>query len=238
MQVSRDELEAIAQNAWQEYHYGNKNILNDFYPGIIPFCLRVSSKTCGKYIEEFDEEASITRMAIFEAMEKYDPQKGGFLFYLARVVRNRTIDHQRREKQKPVPFSFLKNRFFLERDIGQGEIEDILDDLSRQEEIQRFSNMLGEFKINFKDLVGMAPKQQRTRGNALSIAWLIVKDEELCNRLFRSKTLPLKELESKYTINRKTADKYRKYIIAAVLILVNDFPLLKNYIEPSRKVKK
>lgn len=238
MQVSRNELETMAETAWQDYNSGNKDVLNDFYPRILPFCLRVSSKTCGRYIGEFDEEASITRLAIIEALEKYDPQRGGFMLYLARVVRSRIIDYQRREKQRPVPFSLLKHKVFTEvSGSGENEVEEILDDLSRQEEIHRFSTILSEFQIDFKDLVGVAPRQQRAREKALAIARLIAKDEEMCAWLMRNKTLPLKELENRYAINRKTADKYRKYIIAAVLIVVYDLPLLKTYIEPSRKVK-
>ena len=193
MQLSRNELEIMAETVWQDYNSGNKDILNDFYPRILPFCLRVSSKTCGRYIEEFDEEASIARMAILEAFENYNPQRGNFMYYLARVVHSRIIDYQRREKKRPVPLSFLKHKVATDISSGENEIEEILNELSRAEEIKRFSAVLGEFQITLKDLAELAPKQQRARDKALAIAWLVAKDTEMCTLLLQKKTLPLKE---------------------------------------------
>lgn len=237
MQVSRSsELETIAQTAWRDYHSGNKEVLNDIYNSIIPFCLRVSSKTCGKYIEEFDEEASIARMAIMEAFDRYEPERGSFLLYLARVIRSRLIDYQRKEKHHPLPFSFFQEKKYAEIITGdKNQVEEILDDLSRQEEIDRFRGLLSEYQIDFKDLVIGGPRQLRAREKALAIAWIIAGDKEITASLIKNKALPLKELEGRYAINRKTADRYRKYIIAAALVVVYDLTLLKTYIEPQRK---
>ena len=165
MQVSRsNELETIARHTWQDYHSGNKAALSDFYSNVMPFCLRVSSKTCGKYIDEFDEEASITRLALIEAFEKYNPQRGSILFYLAQVVRSRIIDYQRREKRRPIPISVLSQKEYSEiAAIKENQVEEILEDISRQEEINRFRTLLSEFDIDFVDLVDNGPKQARAR---------------------------------------------------------------------------
>lgn len=234
MQVSRsNELETMAQTAWRDYHSGNKEVLNDIYNSILPFCLRVSSKTCGKYIDEFDEEASIARLAIIESFDRYEPERGSFLLYLARVVRSRIIDYQRKEKHRPIPFSFLKENQYAENIFSsENQVDEILDDLSRQEEIHRFRGLLNDYQIDFNDLVTGGPRQLRAREKALAIAWIIARDKEITAWLMKNKTLPLKELESRYAINRKTADRYRKYIIAAVLVVVYDLTLLKTYIEP------
>lgn len=240
MQVSRNnELETIARHTWQDYHSGNKAALSDFYSNVMPFCLRVSSKTCGKYINEFDEEASITRLALIEAFEKYNPQRGSILFYLAQVVRSRVIDHQRQEKRRPVPMAVLPEKEYNEiATVKENQVEEILDDISRQEEIHRFRILLNEFEINFRDLVDNGPKQARARDKANAIAWLIAGDEEVTSLLLKNKTIPLKLLERKYAVNRKTVDRYRKYIIASVLVAVYDLPTLKAYIEPQRKENK
>lgn len=240
MQVSRNkELETIARHTWQDYHSGNKAALSDFYSNVMPFCLRISSKTCGKYINEFDEEASITRLALIEAFEKYNPQRGSILFYLAQVVRSRVIDHQRREKCRPVPMAVLPEKDYNEiAAIRENQVEEILDDISRQEEIHRFRILLNEFEIDFRDLVDNGPKQSRARDKANAIAWLIAGDEEVISLLLKNKTIPLKLLERKYAVNRKTVDRYRKYIIASVLVAVYDLPTLKAYIEPQRKENK
>lgn len=51
-----------------------------------------------------------------------------------------------------------------------------------------------------------------------------------------NKMLPNKILEERYMINRQIMDRYRKYIIAAVLIIVNDFSYLRPYILPTQSV--
>ena len=237
MQVSRNqELETIVRHTWQDYHSGNKAALSDFYSNVMPFCLRVSSKTCGKYINEFDEEASITRLALIEAFEKYNPQRGSILFYLAQVVRSRIIDYQRREKRRPIPIaSFPEKQYGESTKIKENQVEEILDDISRQEEIHTFRTLLDEFNIDFMDLVDNGPKQARARDKAHAIAWLIAGDQEVISLLLKNKTIPLKLLESRYAVNRKTVDRYRKYIIASVLVAVYDLPILKTYIEPQGK---
>lgn len=45
------------------------------------------------------------------------------------------------------------------------------------------------------------------------------------------KLLPIKELESRYHVNRKLVDRYRKYIIANVLIIRKNLTLLQPYIQ-------
>lgn len=70
-------LNSMLDQVWKDYHNGDKEALNNIYEHLMPFCLRVSSKTCGRYITDHDEEASIARLAILEALEKYDPAKGG-----------------------------------------------------------------------------------------------------------------------------------------------------------------
>jgi RNA polymerase sigma factor len=237
MHVSRSqELEAIAQGTWQDYHSGNKEALSDFYSLIMPFCLRVSSKTCGKYIGEFDEEASISRLAMLEAFEKYNPQRGSFLLYLAQVVRSRIIDYQRKEKKRPIPFSLLSEKTYKDTGlIQENQIEEIIDELSRKEEIYRFKTLLARFDIDFKDLVTSGPRQAGAREKALAIARLIVSDEEITGWLMEKKMLPIKEMERRFAVNRKTVDRYRKYIIAAVLVETSDLPFLKNYLKPHGK---
>ncbi|NLV22388.1 MAG: RNA polymerase subunit sigma, partial [Syntrophomonadaceae bacterium] len=80
----------------------------------------------------------------------------------------------------------------------------------------------------------LSPQQNKTRQSAQNIAGIIAADEALQSYLLRKKALPLKELEENWQINRKLADRYRKYIIMVVLIYINDFPLLKDYILPMK----
>lgn len=219
---------------WLDYRGGNQAALDNIFKKLMPFCLRVCSKTCGKYIHDSDDEASIARLALVEALDKYDPDKGTMMVFIGQVVRNRIIDFRRKErKQGIIPFTLLSRKAVgFDHEVDDCFFEEILDDIARRQEIDELRNLLQTFNITFEELANISPQQQKTRQSAQQIAQIIADHEELSNYLFKKKSLPLKELEENWLINRKVADRYRKYIIAAVLIYINDFPLLQDYILP------
>jgi len=57
-----------------------------------------------------------------------------------------------------------------------------------------------------------------------------VRDAELLERIRAKKALPVKELTEKLGINRKMLERWRKYIIALVVILAGDYPYIKSYL--------
>ncbi|NLT19744.1 MAG: hypothetical protein GXY16_01955 [Syntrophomonadaceae bacterium] len=230
-------LNSMLDQVWKDYHNGDKEALNNIYEHLMPFCLRVSSKTCGRYITDHDEEASIARLAILEALEKYDPAKGSGLVFLGQTIRTRIIDYKRKEKKHSLlPITFLtRNGSSLTEEVDDGFFEEILDDLARSQEIERLKYLLGDFNIGFEELVQVSPRQTRSRQNANRIIDIIVANDELSNYLMEKKMLPMKELEETWQVNRKLADRYRKYIITAVIIQLNDFPYLKSFILPQAR---
>lgn len=232
------EIESAINQVCEAYKAGDKNALDNIYDVLMPFSLHVCSRTCGRYIHDEDEEASIARLAILEALEKYQADKGSFFIFLGHIIRSRIIDFKRKEKKQGIiPFKFLsKNGSSLSEKIDDRFFEGIIDDLARQQEIKKLKEMLLDFDICFEELVQVSPRQPKSRENAHKIACLIAEQEELKAYLLAKKQLPLKELESNWQINRKAADRYRKYIITAVLINIYDFPYLQGYLLPVQGV--
>lgn len=230
----KTELDHLLVQTCVDYQAGNKAALDHVFDLLMPFCLRVCSKTCGCYVSEYDEEASIARMAIIESMEKYDPGRGSFIFYLGQVIHHRLLDFKRKEKKHSlIPFSSLiHSGTALTETIDNHFFEEVLDDLTRKQEICRLEELLREFNIGFSDLVKGSPRQLRSKHHANQIAAIIVQQPELSSALLEKKMLPMKELEAQWQVNRKLADRYRKYIVAAVLIQLNDLPYLKSYLLP------
>ncbi|MDD3024873.1 MAG: sigma factor [Syntrophomonadaceae bacterium] len=228
------EYDNLINQAWRDYQNGANSALDDIYVVLMPFCLRVSSKTCNRYISEQDEEAGIARMAFLEALEKYDIEQGRFLLFLGNVIRNRIIDYKRKEKKRNLlTFSFLtREGSDMAEAVDNSFFEGIMDDLARKQEIEKLNKLLLEFNIGFKDLAGVSPRQAKTRVNAQKIAMLIAENEELKSYLMEKKMLPMKELEARWQVNRKIADRYRKFIIATTLIYLYEFPYLKSYVLP------
>jgi len=217
-----------------KYKDGDKQAFEDIYEMLLPFCLRVAAKTCNRYITIQDEEASIAQISIMEAFEKYQPDRGSFYAYLGQVIRNRIIDYKRRENRSPaIPFSDLEaNQSGYSEQMDDDYFEKILDDLDRQREIDKFKKMLGEYQISFEDLYKASPRQSGAREKAIHVAGLIAASREMSDHLLVKKSLPAKILEEKFNINHKLLDRYRKYIIAGVLILKYEFSHLKTYVLP------
>lgn len=232
-------LNNMLNQVWKDYHNGDKEALNNIYEHLMPFCLRVCSKTCGRYITDHDEEASIARLAVIETLEKYDPAKGPGLVFLGQTIRTRIIDYKRKEKKHsllPITLLTSKGNSLTEK-VDDGFFEDILDDLARSQEIEKLKCILSDFNIGFEDLVHVSPRQARSRQNVNRVIDIIVANGDLSSYLMEKKMLPIKELEETWQISRKLADRYRKYIVTAVIIQLNDFPYLKSFILPEARGK-
>lgn len=226
------QLERVALNAWHRYQSEGNTAIDDVYEDIMPFCLRVCSRTCGRYINSSDEEASIARVALIEAFEKYNPERGSILLYLGFVIKNRIIDYRRSEdRHSLIPLSALQRD---EKDhyevIDDTTVEEIIEDLSRQQDIVRFKQVLNEYGITFEDLAKASPRQQKTLKASRQIARAIAESREITQYLQDKKMLPVRLLEKRMPINRKITDRYRKFIIASALIIIADIACLKPYV--------
>lgn len=202
-----------------------------------PFIYKVVSRICGQFIGSSDDEASVGLIAFNEAIDNYNPDKGASFFSFAEIViKRRLIDFFRQEKNVSIPLSSLVDEFEEElqtiefqqsNQIYQKE-EEARD---RQEEILRYQLMLNKYGISFQDLVKVSPKHKDARIRAMDVAHIIANDDSLKEHLLIKKELPLKALLAKVDLSRKTLERQRKYIIALALILIFEFPMLKEYVK-------
>ncbi len=205
-----------------------------------PLVLRVGSQVTGRYLTVGrDEEVSVGLIALNEAIDKYDPDKGGaFVPFAELVIRRRLVDFYRRSKGRAeVPLS----EFETEDDEGNAlhglEMQEAIAEHQRQveaeerrQEIARYARRLAEFGIRFSDLVQASPKHADARERAMAIARLVAEDPLLAQHLLTRRELPLKQLEPRAGVSRKTLERQRKYIIAVALLLLEDFVYLRGYI--------
>jgi len=235
MSVSKSsELDEKLVDAWKKYREGDSRAVDDVYDSVFPFCLRICSRICREYINDSDEEASIARLAMMEAFDNYNPERGKFLVYLGQVIKSRIIDYKRsQKKRRAIPLSLLSRELTDGNlEINDRLIDDIIDDLARKQEIETFKSILGKFKISFGDLANSSPRQQRSRQKAKEIAWLLAGDMELSRFLIEKNMLPGKLLQHKYRVDKKYLEKYRKFIISVAIIIIYDLFYLKPYVWP------
>ena len=110
------------------------------------------------------------------------------------------------------------------------------DEKSRERafEIEDLKTQLTEWDITFSDLVTASPGQDRTRKMCSRIVRFLLGRPELIQHINSKKTLPLSVIEKSLSITPKKLEKHRKYIIAALLIYMGDYPYLREYIDISR----
>ncbi len=93
-----------------------------------------------------------------------------------------------------------------------------------------FKNNLKSFGISFDDLVKLSPKHMDTKLMCVSVAKKLSENNELSEKLLRDKKLPIAEILTSFSLNRKTIENHRKFIIALFLIMKSDMDIIKGYI--------
>lgn len=225
-----------------EAQAGRGEAREDLLRAYSPFAMRVASDVCGRYITAGeDDEASVALLAFNEAITNYRQEKGGSFFGFAEtVIRRRLIDHFRRQKgRREVPFSELEvedeeggSYLPVEVEEAQTRHQARSEMAERQEEIARYQALLAQYGITLADLVANCPKHRDARESAQAVARTLAQNPAWVKRIMTQRSLPLRELEKDAGVSRKTLERNRKYIIAVVLILIEDFVYLKEYVEP------
>ncbi|MEK3989327.1 RNA polymerase sigma factor SigI [Robertmurraya sp. FSL R5-0851] len=220
---------------------GDQALQNELIYQYKPFIAKTVSSVCKRYISETDDEFSIGLIAFNEAIQKYSSDKGSSLLSFAEVIIKRRVIDYIRQQIKHQNLSMDANGFeenedevsqsSLEANMSLEEYHKQTDDELRKQEIIRFSKLLTEFDLTFKDLVENSPKHADARKNAMLVAREIVSNEEIKQFLVEKKRLPIKQIENSVSVSRKTIERNRKYIIAIALILMNDYLYLQEYIK-------
>ncbi|MDB5083829.1 MAG: sigI [Bacilli bacterium] len=238
----REESEVDPLNArLADIRTGNLQERDQVIRDYLPYIARIASQATGRYVRQGqDDEFSVALSAFNEAIDRFDFTKGvHFLGFADTVIRRRLIDffRSRSSKQRDIPLTQFDVEDDEENVVNYIEVAKSveaykvsLEVSERQDEIERFSELLTEFQINFAELVENSPKHADARASAMSTARLIAESPEFTSFLLSKKTLPLKQLVQQATVSRKTIERQRKYIIAVALILLGDFRVLQEYI--------
>lgn len=233
----RSQLTELVIKAKEGDARAREQVLQDYRP----FYLRVASGSCRKYLVlGRDDEASIAMIAFNEAIDSYNTDGGAsFLSFAEIVIKRRMVDYFRRQSRRAdeIPLSSLEtdeHEDGIIQKIESKEAHTVLqiqeETEERREEIFRLDQLLSHYGIRFSDLVKISPKHQDARDRALQVARTLAGDPELVGYLTTRKSLPLKELEERVQVSRKTLERQRKYIIALTLVLVGDFYHLREYL--------
>lgn len=221
---------------------GDESARNDLLAAYTPFVLRAASHASKRYIDRAqDDEFSIALIAMNEAIDQFDgSRKTSFLGFAETIIRRRLIDYyrsQRTRRDKSVSWSAFDVSDDEDNVVNYVEVQTSVDaherqqeQAARQEDIAAYADALEEFGLTFDDLVRLSPKHVDARQSAIDVAKIVAADETMRRYVQERQALPLKVLEGKVAVSRKTLERQRKYILAVVVLLCGPFEQLKGYI--------
>ncbi|QSX09154.1 hypothetical protein J0B03_03535 [Alkalibacter rhizosphaerae] len=187
------------------------------------FILKSAVRVSKKYVSKQDEEWSVALEAFMEAVQRYDMDKGAFLPFARRMIHHRLVDHFRKQGRSgsELPLESLDRLRVYKPDPTSRDLRD---------EIDALTQVLQLYGLDFADLAKASPKSDKTVKACKKILFFLTSHPELTELIKDSKLLPLKEIEKNTGVPRKTIERHRKYLIAAMEILTGDYPYLAAYI--------
>jgi len=206
--------------------------------------LRTAAAACRHYVSKSDDEWSVALGAFSKAVDVYSSEKGDFLPFAQMLIKRELIDYYRSQKNSireiPVAPNVLEGSGEPEEDTENVYLAVVkssreADDQSLRDEILAANELLSGYGFRFFDLTECSPKQDKTRRECAIAIRSVLSDASLFDALEKNKKLPVKALAASSGVSRKTLDRYRKYIIMAVLILDGDYPQLAEYLKYVKK---
>ncbi|MGE5632127.1 MAG: RNA polymerase sigma-I factor [Caulobacteraceae bacterium] len=208
-----------------------------------PFIAASVEKFTGKYVSYGrDDELSIGLMAFDEAILHYDRTKGNFLSFAKNVIHKRLIDYYRKEKNHQNT-TYISEYYTDEDDSenvydyvvtaeeAQSKYEEQEINQLRRQELVQLKDELSAWDLKFEDIAKSSPKHGSTKKYYLDIVKFIIDRPELVKRIKTKMYLPIAEIEEGTKLPRKTIERSRNYVIAAVIILTGDYYCIREFID-------
>jgi len=194
----------------------------------------------------YDEKLSIAMLVFINCVKQYDEKKGKFISFLSSSIKYRLIDQLRVNNSKPkiIPLNFNNKNVdedddnYIEDQVSvqiyrKDEEEKLLKD-----EIVAFNEELEIHSLSFNTLRKNCPKQKRSRESCIKIAVVIVNDPLMKGKYTKTGQLPQTEASLKTGVSVKTIEKYRKYIVALIILMLGDYPAITGFIQLNSVVQK
>ena len=205
--------------------------INEFIEEYIPFIIKTISKFTNRYVSiENDEEFSIGLVGFYEAIQKYNNDKGPFLPFAQLVITSRLKNYYNKENKHNLHISMdsMEEEGISIKEKLSNPIEDKSELIDEMDELKREINMFG---FSLEDLVDEAPKHADTRANALDLSEKVSKDKPLVDFMYTKMRLPIKQISLKYRVTQKVIKGSKKFIITGIIIFYRNFRNLKLWIK-------
>jgi RNA polymerase sigma factor len=196
------------------------------------FLIRTVSNTTGRYVSvEHDDAFSIGLSAFAEAVERYEPERGGFLPFAGLVIQSRLRTYMEKERRQEGTVSLDALR-----EAGQeAAAPEAEEENGLHEEIVQLQSELALFDLTLEVLADEAPRHQDTRDRALEIAERSSQDAVTVEETYRKRRLPVRRVARLCDTTEKIVKGSRHFILTAMLIFVKKFPQLLHWVQSGRR---
>ena len=205
--------------------------------------LRSASSAAKRYVTESDDEWSVALYAFSRAVDVYTPEKGEFLPFAQMLIHRSLIDYYRSEARHEPEFSVAPE--VMEGNGEEEETDPVYlavaeasmqeEERTLREEILEANELFSSFGFSFYDLTACSPKQEKTRRECVLAVRYMMNPRERAEDFKRTARLPIREIRKATGVSVKTLDRYRKYLVAVIILLTGDFPHLAEYLKPFRE---
>ena len=201
----------------------------------MPFIKSETAKFLNRPPDQSDDELSIAMFAFYEAIRSYSKSRGAFLSFASMQIKSRLIDQYRKEKRN-------KGQISLDSaDEDQTELlETIPDDHNDYEanemreatrqEIEELSAQMNDFGVSMTDFADNSPRQGRTVEICQKAVHYARNHPDLLDDFLRTKRVPIAKLAAGASVDRKSLERHRRYLVAVLLICTNGYEILRGHI--------
>ncbi len=168
-----------------------------------------------------DDELSVALIALDEAIDRYDSDRGAsFRTFAAQVIRSRLTDNMRSQAgsreveilDDPAGRSAAARKAAEKFAAGQKARE-------RSREMAEFESEMSRLGIDLQRLQDASPTHQSRRERLKGVARSLAADSDLMDRLLRTCRLPQSDLVRMTGVSKKVLERGRPYIIALAVIM-------------------
>ena len=195
-----------------------------------PFIASELSKVKNKSVDSSDELMTTGMLAFAEAVKSYNQDKGAFITLAKTIIRQRVIDHYRKEKSNFSYNTMDVDEFEMDAksiNIYHTQIEKE----KRVEVIHEYKEELSCWNIDFIELTKASPKSKKLKDLYKEMGRYIYNNFEILDDVKKNKRLPIQILSEVYSINRKKIERGRSFIIACIVLMDPKFKCLSDYVE-------
>lgn len=210
------------------------NNRSDFIEKSKKFIYGVAANICKKKLQwENDDELSIALIAFNKACESYVEDKGNCFGYSKVLIKNALIDYFRKSANNPyLTFSNEDNQIeYMDVKNSMTNYELEQENIKRGEEIKLFDDELKKYGLSFEVLAQSSPTHRDTKDKLLNLAFICASEPSILVYIHKSKMLPVKQICLLTNSNRKLIEKWRRYILALILIFTNkEYVYIRSYL--------